>query len=146
MFTDGALYPPDFGEARAGWAVAMLKQGAYHVAYGPVWAPNLQTAPSGEWSAMNGTAQMVVGPSKVRADCMAMLLTVKQSWEKQASPQHIHAGYAREILQAEGWRHISDIEHVKSHQQLIDLEGMPCTGQGATTRPTMWPRWGPKWV
>eukprot|EP00972_Heterocapsa_arctica_P022238 3271371-Heterocapsa_arctica.AAC.1 len=52
-------------------------------AFGPVWAPLAQSAPSAEWAAYGVACQLLTGEADLHIDCKAVLTVLAKKREQQ---------------------------------------------------------------
>ena len=123
IFTDGSFRPHMLrGMGRAGWGAVMVDDAGSVMAraYGPVWLPLPQTAPSAEWAAYSVVCQLLVDRGDLFLDCQSVINMLRKARASQLHHGHIHAGYVRASLGEVGRQHISAISKVRAHQDLGD--------------------------
>ena len=126
LCTGGSFEPhPLTAFSQAVWGVvAIYSEGKGTIrAYGPVWRPLIQSAPSAEVCALAVASQLAVARTHLICDCQVLLDHVMQNERKLLSPNSVFAGYLRYAYMQQGWRHISMYEKVKSHQNWQELSG-----------------------
>ena len=128
IFTDGSFFPHVLrGLGRAGWGAVKVDELGFPVAraYGPVWLPFPQSAPSAEWAAYVVACQLCKGPTEVHMDCLSVINMLRNGHHLQSHNNHTHAGYARSALGENGSKLITGVCKVKAHQDMLGggLEG-----------------------
>ena len=128
IFIDGSFFPHVLkGLGRAGWGAVKVDELGFPIAraYGPVWLPLPQSAPSAEWAAYVVACQLCRGPTEVHMDCLSVINVLRKGQHLQLHHKHTHAGYARSALGEDGAKLINGIHKVKAHQDILGggLEG-----------------------
>ena len=101
LFTDGSCVREEWaGSQRAGWGVVGVAGGRLAFeAYGPVPAPQPQTAPAAEWCAA-WVASLLWGPSfpPPVGDCLGVVRALNDAPRRRLQAGGMHAGLLRGIL------------------------------------------------
>ena len=115
---------------RAGWAVVSVDASGDPVAraYGPLWAPHKQSAPSSEWGACSMAARIkgtAAPPLLLWVDCQQVVSAFGRSWRRRLHPSAFHAGHFVGMLREGGGEVRIRAEKATAHlKEKVGLENL----------------------